>query len=667
MKRKIKNIIKITKNRNKGITLIALSITIIILLILAGISVGMLTGDNSIINKAGNAKMQTEIAEEKEIVNKSVVYAMGKNRMGNLEEKIFQESINSNAGENRAKVYADQNDFIVIFKTGRAYTVNKDGEITDVNTEFKTAERKLYNQLEDINIGNEEAIPYEINCIEDLLDLSIAVNGIKIENEKINYISQYNEFDGKYVRVNRNLNFKSELSYENSERTDYGDINRDGITETLMKELTTGKGWLSIGGQGETKNLAGFSGTFFGKDDVKEIKNLNINDTETTTPKGLFGVISDSTIKDISVNSNIYCSFGNIGGIAGKTRTSSKIEISNCSYSGNIENSSTNADVGGIIGSIENVTTAHINNCNNYGKIKGNSDGTGVTRGTGGIIGYRNGGTTCDIINCHNYSKVEGNKKTGGIIGAGNAVKIYNCSNEGTIQGISAIGGIVGYNPSYIEKSYNKATITSTETGAGGIVGMLYSGKEKKIYQCYNDKDATVTGTSDVGGIIGKITASTYTKVEQCYNLAQISGTGGTSGIVGNISGNYTRIINCYNKGNVIGTDICGIANGSNGALERVIITSCYNTGTLTASNKMGITKKGILKNIYYLSTCGATDTKATSKSESELKALTSELDKAFTIDDTENTITVLDDKTQGVWVTDDSNKNEGYPILSWQ
>ena len=43
---------------NKGITLIALVVTIIVLLILAGISIAMLTGDNGILSNASNAKSQ---------------------------------------------------------------------------------------------------------------------------------------------------------------------------------------------------------------------------------------------------------------------------------------------------------------------------------------------------------------------------------------------------------------------------------------------------------------------------------------------------------------------------------------------------------------------------------------------------------------------------------
>lgn len=56
------------KNRetNKGITLIALVITIIVLLILAGVSISMLTGENGILTQANNAKEENEKAKLKE-------------------------------------------------------------------------------------------------------------------------------------------------------------------------------------------------------------------------------------------------------------------------------------------------------------------------------------------------------------------------------------------------------------------------------------------------------------------------------------------------------------------------------------------------------------------------------------------------------------------------
>ena len=51
---------------SKGITLIALVITIIVLLILAGVSIAMLTGENGILNQAQRAKTETENAAQNE-------------------------------------------------------------------------------------------------------------------------------------------------------------------------------------------------------------------------------------------------------------------------------------------------------------------------------------------------------------------------------------------------------------------------------------------------------------------------------------------------------------------------------------------------------------------------------------------------------------------------
>ena len=58
--------LNINKQNNRGITLIALVITIIVLLILAGVSIAMLTGSNGILTQASNAKQATEESTEKE-------------------------------------------------------------------------------------------------------------------------------------------------------------------------------------------------------------------------------------------------------------------------------------------------------------------------------------------------------------------------------------------------------------------------------------------------------------------------------------------------------------------------------------------------------------------------------------------------------------------------
>ncbi len=57
---------------NKGITLIALVITIIVLLILAGVSIAMVTGQNGILNQASRAGAETQVAEAREMAGLDV-------------------------------------------------------------------------------------------------------------------------------------------------------------------------------------------------------------------------------------------------------------------------------------------------------------------------------------------------------------------------------------------------------------------------------------------------------------------------------------------------------------------------------------------------------------------------------------------------------------------
>ena len=61
--------------REKGITLIALVITIIVLLILAGVSIATLTGDNGILTQSKKSKISTELSSYKEQVE---IYKQGK-------------------------------------------------------------------------------------------------------------------------------------------------------------------------------------------------------------------------------------------------------------------------------------------------------------------------------------------------------------------------------------------------------------------------------------------------------------------------------------------------------------------------------------------------------------------------------------------------------------
>ncbi len=64
------------KNNQKGITLIALVVTIIVLLILAGVSIAMLTGQNGILDRASEASYQTKLQNVAESMSYNVTEAI---------------------------------------------------------------------------------------------------------------------------------------------------------------------------------------------------------------------------------------------------------------------------------------------------------------------------------------------------------------------------------------------------------------------------------------------------------------------------------------------------------------------------------------------------------------------------------------------------------------
>ena len=74
------------KRETKGITLVALVITIVILLILAGIAIASLTGENGLITRAQEARTKTDEANAREQVQLAVVGSIGTDGNINLDD-----------------------------------------------------------------------------------------------------------------------------------------------------------------------------------------------------------------------------------------------------------------------------------------------------------------------------------------------------------------------------------------------------------------------------------------------------------------------------------------------------------------------------------------------------------------------------------------------------
>lgn len=155
--------------KKSGITLISLVVTIIILLILAGITITAITGDNGIIKSANDAKQQTEIANEKEIIGKATVQAMGNNERGNLVEDELQEQLDKITDSGKTEV-SDAGEIIkIVFKDSkRNYSVDKNGNIREM-TWWETSDENGNNYITngEVTLQTGDYIKYNANDIQE--------------------------------------------------------------------------------------------------------------------------------------------------------------------------------------------------------------------------------------------------------------------------------------------------------------------------------------------------------------------------------------------------------------------------------------------------------------------------------------------------------------------
>ena len=154
-----------SKDMNKGITLIALVITIIVLLILAAVSIATLTGENGILTRANDAKTSTEIAEEKEKIELATVAALADDNGGEIKENYLKQELEKYFGTDGVSVTPGENNgedgFIVtIDDSGRQYFVDKDGNVS----EMIPGPTVTYSINPETQVGDGEKITITINA-----------------------------------------------------------------------------------------------------------------------------------------------------------------------------------------------------------------------------------------------------------------------------------------------------------------------------------------------------------------------------------------------------------------------------------------------------------------------------------------------------------------------
>ena len=112
---------------NNGITLIALVITIIILLILAGVTIAALSGPNGILSNANKAKEQTAESGAREKINIAVIGSYDKT--GRFDSEQFKEEIQNMGGS----IVAEDDSTITVEMDGYEAVVDKEtGEIISI-------------------------------------------------------------------------------------------------------------------------------------------------------------------------------------------------------------------------------------------------------------------------------------------------------------------------------------------------------------------------------------------------------------------------------------------------------------------------------------------------------------------------------------------------------
>ena len=180
--KKVKENVKMQKE-TLGITLIALVVTIIVLLILAGVTIATLIGDNGILTQAENAKNATEIANEKEIIGLAVIAAKEKTNYERLDKDDLQEELDLLTGKNKTETYETLEKYQVYFKEGkRYYEVDKDGNVEDI--QVTNGEKKL--KVKCVNSKSDVLGEYEYNVLNDNYSMiPPVINGYIYLDDKI--------------------------------------------------------------------------------------------------------------------------------------------------------------------------------------------------------------------------------------------------------------------------------------------------------------------------------------------------------------------------------------------------------------------------------------------------------------------------------------------------
>ena len=537
------------KNRS-GITLIALVVTIIVLLILAGVAIVTLTGENGLLSKASAATESTAKSALEEEVKLALQEKKTNNMIGDNTSDLgyYLSKIGGATIEQLA------NDAWYVTRGKAEVTVYDSGDITTGKIDIWDGVSQEVPQFQESNW-------YIYNSAQMKFFADFVNNANTLTDEQKTLVAEegYNESD---ITITEDT-----IVYLMSD-LDLGARQTNGT-------LTSGTEWTPIGKTSELTFIGTFEGNnhnilgvyidqtenyagIFGNSNT--IMNLTIKNSYikgASCSAGIVGVLRTGKLENChNINTTVILREGaytSVGGVVGYSGAS--ITVSNCSNSGTIIGDGVTTTgysrVGGVVGCLN--TSGTVSNCSNTGTV------TGQGINVGGVIGHAY--TSGTVSNCSNTGTVTGQEhQVGGVVGGLNTSgTVSNCNNTGTVTGQGDyIGGVVGITFGTIEKCYNEGTVTGKTTeGLGGICGEIGMNCTATIQNCYN-KGTVIEEVNDavgVGGIVGYIsTTGTSGTISNNYNVGRIEIKGQNvtkvGGIIGRIATDaFTRTNNYYIEG----------------------------------------------------------------------------------------------------------------------
>ena len=246
--------------RNKrGITLIALIITVVIMLILAGVAISSIISDNGLFDKIGKAKEEYEIASEREMLELTLFSSTLDLSEYNIGKKLYDRTIeNSNKWD---VVYDYEKD--IVYGTDWNY-IEKNTSIEDYgNTKYNWVVNNKTNEIVLLKEGNYRELSYlsSVGVTESLIfniDSSIISNeteetienvlGENVELKNFNWTEESGltrnsfNFDGidDYIKIR----------YDNEEEKNI--LAQNGFTFEFYGILNPGKSYDENGEEMET-------------------------------------------------------------------------------------------------------------------------------------------------------------------------------------------------------------------------------------------------------------------------------------------------------------------------------------------------------------------------------------------------------------------------------